>query len=48
MGKRVLDGRFVPINFSRSRFKSKLQDIEDDQTRRGRTPKINRDALYPI
>ena len=48
MGKRVLDGRFVPVNFSRSRFKSKLQDAEDDQTRRGRTPKINRDELYPI
>ena len=48
MGKRVLDGRFVPVNFSRSRFKGKLQDAEDDQTRRGRTPKINRDELYPI
>ena len=25
-----------------------MQDAEDDQTRRGRTPKINRDELYPI
>jgi hypothetical protein len=48
MGKRVFEGIFVPINFSRPRFKSKIEDVENDLSRRGRTSNINRDDLYPI
>jgi len=47
--RKILNGDFDPLNFSESRFKSKIEDIEKSEREKGFNKKrrINRDSFYP-
>jgi hypothetical protein len=47
LGFKVLKGKFEPINYSVPRFKDKIKEVEKDITRRGRTPQLNKNDMFP-
>tara|TARA_B100000674_G_scaffold280146_1_gene231572 strand:- start:316 stop:4410 length:4095 start_codon:yes stop_codon:yes gene_type:complete len=47
LGFKVLNGKFLPVNYSTPRFKDKIKEVERDITRRGRTPQLNRNDMFP-
>ncbi len=47
LGFKVLKGKFLPINYSVPRFKDKIKEVEKDITRRGRTPQLNKNDMFP-
>ena len=47
LGFKVLKGKFLPVNYSVPRFKDKIKEVEKDITRRGRTPQLNKNDMFP-
>ena len=47
LGFKVLNGKFLPVNYSTPRFKDKIKEVERDITRRGRTPQLNKNDMFP-
>ncbi len=47
LGFKVLKGKFLPVNYSTPRFKDKIKEVEKDITRRGRTPQLNKNDMFP-
>ena len=47
LGFKVLNGKFLPVNYSTPRFKDKIKEVERDITRRGRIPQLNKNDMFP-